>query len=52
MWSNSQFPADLLTITTEILNGKLHFLSSETVFMSQSETIGFDLIKVKTLVTF
>ena len=26
MWSNPQFPADLVTFTEEILNGKLHFL--------------------------
>ena len=29
MWPNSQFPADLVTFTEEILNGKLHFLSSD-----------------------
>ena len=28
MWSNSQFPGDLVTFTEEILNGKLHFLCS------------------------
>ena len=28
MWSNPQFPADLVTFTEEILNGKLHFLCS------------------------
>ena len=28
MWSNLQFPADLITFTGEILNGKLHFLYS------------------------
>ena len=28
MWPNSQFPADLVTFTEEILNGKLHFLRS------------------------
>ena len=28
MWTNSQFPADLVTITEEILIGKLHFLRS------------------------
>ena len=27
---NPQFPADLVTFTEEILNGKLHFLSSES----------------------
>ena len=30
MWPNLQFPADLVTFTEEILNGKLHFLRSET----------------------
>ena len=25
MWPNSQFPADLVTFTEEILNGKLQF---------------------------
>ena len=29
MWPNLEFPADLVTFTEEILNGKLHFLSSE-----------------------
>ena len=28
MWPNPQFPADLVTITEEILNGKRHFLCS------------------------
>ena len=28
MWPNRQFPADLVTFTEEILNGKLHFLCS------------------------
>ena len=28
MWPNPQFPADLVTFTEEILNGKLHFLCS------------------------
>ena len=26
MWPNPQFPADLVTFTEEILNGKLHFM--------------------------
>ena len=30
MWPNSQFPADLVTFTEEILNKKLYFLCSET----------------------
>ena len=28
MWPNPPFPADLVTFTEEILNGKLHFLCS------------------------
>ena len=28
MWPNPQFPADLVTFTKEIFNGKLHFLCS------------------------
>ena len=28
MWPNPQFPADLVTFTEEILNGKVHFLRS------------------------
>ena len=28
MWSNPQFPEDLVTFTGEILNGKIHFLCS------------------------
>ena len=30
MWPNPQFPAHLVTFTEEILNGKLHFLCSES----------------------
>ena len=30
MWPNSQFPADLVTFTEEMLNRKLHFLCSAT----------------------
>ena len=29
MWSNPQFPADLVTFTEEILNRNFHFLCSE-----------------------
>ena len=28
MWPNPHFPADLVTLTEEILNGKLHFWCS------------------------
>ena len=31
MWPNPQFPADLVTFTEEILNGKLLFLCSERI---------------------
>ena len=31
MWPTPQFPADLVTITEEILNEKLHFLCSVIV---------------------
>ena len=30
MWPNPQFPADMVTFTEEILNGKLHFLCSDS----------------------
>ena len=30
MWPNPQFPADLITLSEEILNGKLYFLYSGT----------------------
>ena len=31
MWSNAQLSADLVIFTEEILNGKLHFLCSDTL---------------------
>ena len=34
MWPNPQLPADLVTFTEEILNGKLHFLCSGCYYMS------------------
>ena len=34
MWSNAQFPADLVTFTEEILNGKLHFLCSAYIHIA------------------
>ena len=33
MWPNPQETADLVTFTEQILNGKLHFLCSENLFM-------------------
>ena len=32
-----QFPADLVTLTEELLNGKLHFLCTETCFKPKYE---------------
>ena len=29
-----QSPADLITVTEEILNGKLHFLCSEIIYLN------------------
>ena len=34
MWPNPQEATDLVTFTEEILNGKLHFLSSEILVMT------------------
>ena len=33
MWPNPQFPADLITFTEELLNGKIHFLSSAICYL-------------------
>ena len=35
MWPNPQLPADLVTFTEEILNGKLHFLCSATNYVNK-----------------
>ena len=46
MWPNPQFPANLITFTEEILNGKLHFsavkdcvrtLSTQRIFGTNNE---------------
>ena len=37
MWPNPQFPANLVTFTEQIVNGKLYFLCSE-----RSITEGFE----------
>ena len=39
MWPNSQFPADLVTFTEKILNGKLHFLCSARWYIHLSLNI-------------
>ena len=37
MWPNPQFPADLVTFTDEILNGKLRFLCSENLIITKAD---------------
>ena len=32
MWSNPQFPADLVTFTEEVINGKLNFFCSISIY--------------------
>ena len=44
MWPNPQFPADLVTFTEEIFNGKLHFLCRVSC-----RPLAFNLIKERTL---
>ena len=45
MWPNLQFPADLVTLTEEILNRKLHFLYSvKSVSGSILQSISFALL--------
>ena len=54
MWPNSQFPADLVTFTEEILNEKLHFLNGEAWFVNVKlcglidYNLFFDVNKCKT----
>ena len=43
MWSNPQFPADLVTFTGEILNVKLHFLCSVTKVTLNSFIFAMDI---------
>ena len=38
MWPNRQEPADLVTFTEEIRNGKLHFLCSEYYYNEGRKT--------------
>ena len=33
MWPNSRFPADFITFTEEIQNGKLHFLCGDVIHL-------------------
>ena len=46
MWLNPQFPADLVTFTEEILNGKLHFLCSGSTLSYQwkSQIFGLNVL--------
>ena len=45
--AQSQFPADLVTFTGEILNGKIHFLCGELAVLFTS---GLRLLKTNTQV--
>ena len=38
MWTNPQFCADLVTLTQEILNAKLHFLCSDICWIHDKES--------------
>ena len=42
MWPNPQFPADLVTFSEEIFNGKLHFLCSASKSWSYSTKYQID----------
>ena len=42
MGPNPQFPANLVTFTEEILNGKLHFLCSESHTKSSKWSLTLD----------
>ena len=42
MWPNPQFPADLVTFTEEILNGKLRILCSVKTITNPMERQIFD----------
>ena len=46
MWPNSQETADLVTVTEEILNEKLHFLCSAH-FKEEKKTLDVSLKKTK-----
>ena len=39
MWSNSQFPADLVTFTEEILKRKVHFLCSAHLKINLKQSV-------------
>ena len=40
MWPNPQFPVDLVKFTEDILNEKLHFLSTEKVLKYKVSLVG------------
>ena len=44
MWPNPQFPADLVTFTEGILNGKLHFLCSIVIYFFAFISVTFIFI--------
>ena len=53
MWPNPHFPADLVTFTEEILDGKLHFLCSDLGLKSLENFSNFSrFTKSDTLLAF
>ena len=46
MWPNPQFPADLVTFTEEILNGKLHFLCGVPYYVRNGVHYEYVALKV------
>ena len=44
MWPKSQFYADLVAFTEEILNGKLHFLCIVRIFTRKAPSYMFDRV--------
>ena len=45
MWPNSKFPADLVTFTEKILNGKLLYLYSEKKHVMSEKNVTYELIQ-------
>ena len=52
MWPNPQFSADLVTFTEEILNGKIHFLYSDTLIFMMYYEVGSVLPNCKTMLLY
>ena len=43
MWPDPQFPADLVTFTEEMLNGKLHFFAVIVMNLAQIDLLAYSL---------